>query len=79
MAKIDCATSLRSGAPSYIPTLRRWGTTTISDRIDPEDGEITYKDGGFRLRTTRNYVIIRNGRGTARFYPLPRSVRPFRD
>ena len=55
------------------------GRLLPGNRIDPEDGEITYKDGVFRLRTTRNYVIIRNGRGTARFYPLPRSVRPFRD
>jgi hypothetical protein len=47
--------------------------------IDPEDGTIEIKDQEFKLTTTRNYLIIRNANGSARFYPLPRSVRPFRD
>lgn len=55
------------------------GRLLPGNRIEPEDGEIEYKGAFFKLKTTRNYLIIRNGNGTARFYPLPRSVRPFRD
>jgi hypothetical protein len=55
------------------------GRLMPGNSIDPEDGSIEFKNQEFKLTTTRNYLIIRNANGTSRFYPLPRSVRPFRD